>query len=93
MMATTSTMKRDLARFDAKIAAGRREGKWEARHGDDEMADAYAADADDVHAVRDAAAAGNLAEAGRLASDLDTILRDEIPAHLWNTLMRAINAR
>ena len=93
MRTTNHTMKRDLVRFDAKIAAWRREGEWEARHGDEEMAEAYAADVDDLQAVRDAAAAGDLAEAARLARDLDTSLRAEIPARLWNDLMRAINAR
>ena len=53
------------------------------------MAEAYATDADDLQTVRDAVAAGNLAEAGRIAYGLDTYVRDEIPKRLFDLIMKA----
>ncbi|MBL7134357.1 MAG: hypothetical protein ISS78_09700, partial [Phycisphaerae bacterium] len=67
----TKTIQRDLQRLDEEIARSRRMAAFHDGE-DDYLAEAYERDADDLQAVRDAVAAGNLAEAGRLAYDLDT---------------------
>ncbi len=85
------TVQRDLQRLDQAIARSRRMAAF--HEGDDDyLAEAYARDAEDLQAVRDAAAAGNLAEAGRIAYDLDTYVRDEIPRRLFNVIMKANGA-
>jgi len=56
---------------------------------DDYLAEAYERDAEDLQAIRDTAAGGDLAEAGRLAYHLDTYVRDEIPKRLYNAIMKA----
>ncbi len=85
---TSEAIKHDLERLDKEIALCRRMAGF--HDGDDEfLAEEYANDAQDLQAVRDAAASGNLAEAGRLAYDLDTYVRDEIPKRLFNTIMKA----
>lgn len=83
-----TAIKRDLERLDEEIALCRRMAAF--HDGDDDyLAEAYERDAEDLQAVRDAAARGDLAEAGRLAYGLDTYVRDEIPKRLFNTIMKA----
>ena len=85
---TSKTIQRDLERLDEEIARSRRMATF--HEGDDDyLAEAYERDADDLQAVRDAAARGDLAEAGRLAYHLDTYVRDEIPKRLYNAIMKA----
>ena len=74
--------------LDEEIARSRRMAAF--HEGDDDyLAEAYERDAEDLQAVRDAVARDNLAEAGRLAYDLDTYVRDEIPKRLFNAIMKA----
>ena len=84
----TKNIQRDLERLDDEIARSRRMARF---HEEDDiyLADGYKRDADDLQAVRDAASRGDLAEAGRLAYDLDTYVRDEIPKRLFNAIMKA----
>ena len=85
---TTNTIQRDLQKLDKAIARSRRMAAF--HDGDDDyLAEAYAQDAADLQAVHDAVARGELAEAGRLAYDLDTYVRDEIPPRLFNLIMKA----
>ena len=85
---TSKAIKRDLKRLDEEIARSRRMAAF--HEGDDDyLAEAYERDAKDLQAVRDAAARGDLAEAGRIACGLDTYVRDEIPKRLFNTIMKA----
>lgn len=87
-MISKTTIQRDLERLDEEIARSRRMAAF--HEGDDDyLAEAYERDAEDLQAVRDAAARGDLAEAGRLAYDLDTYVRDEIPKRLFNAIMKA----
>ena len=84
----TNAIHRDLQKLDEAIARSRRMAAF--HDGDDDyLAEAYEQDADDLQAVRDAVARGELAEAGRLAYGLDTYVRDEIPARLFNLIMKA----
>ena len=81
-------IQRDLKRLDDEIARSRRMAEFHAES-DIELVDAYTQDANDLQAIRDAASRGDLAEAGRLAYDLDTYVRDEIPKRLFNAIMKA----
>jgi len=81
-------IQRDLERLDEEIARSRRMAAF--HDGDDDyLAEAYERDAEDLQAVRDAAAQDDLAEAGRIAHGLDTYVRDEIPKRLFNAIMKA----
>jgi hypothetical protein len=85
---TSKTIQRDIERLDEEIARSRRMVTY--HEGDDDyLAEAYERDAEDLQAVRDAAARGDLAEAGRLAYHLDTYVRDEIPKRFYNAIMKA----
>ena len=85
---TSKAIQRDLERLDEEIARSRRMSAF--HEGDDDyLAEAYSTDAEDLQAGRDAIAAGDLAEAGRIAYGLDTYVRDEIPKRLFNTTMKA----
>ena len=85
---TSKTIQRDIERLDEEIARSRRMAAF--HEGDDDyLAEAYERDAEDLQTVRDAAARGDLAEAGRLAYHLDTYVRDEIPKRLYNAIMKA----
>ena len=87
-MTMPRSIQRDLEKLDQAIARSRRMAAF--HDGDDDyLAEAYEQDAADLQAVRDAVAGGELAEAGRLAYDLDTYVRDEIPARLFNAIMKA----
>jgi len=84
----SKTIQRDLERLDEEIARSCRMAAF--HDGDDDyLAEAYERDAEDLQAVRDAAADGDMAKAGRLAYDLDTYVRDEIPKRFFNTIMKA----
>ena len=85
---TSTTIQRDVERLDEEIARSRRMAVFHERD-DDYLAEAYERDAEDLQAVRDAAARGELAEAGRIAYGLDTYVRDEIPKRLFNTIVKA----
>ncbi len=81
-------IQRDLKRLDEEIALCQRMAAF--HEGDDiYLVEAYKRDANDLQTVRDAAARGDLAEAGRIAYDLDTYVRDEIPKRLFNAIMKA----
>ena len=85
---TGKALQRDLERLDEQTARSRRMAAF--HEGDDDyLAEAYERDAEDLQTVRDAAARGDLAEAGRLAYHLDTYVRDEIPKRLFNAIMKA----
>ena len=92
------TIRRDLKRLDEAIARSRDMARFHrsALHNtpgddgeDDYLAEAYERDADDLQTVRNAVARGQMAEAGRIAYDLDTYVRDEIPKRLFNAIMKA----
>jgi hypothetical protein len=73
-------------RMDTAIAEWRLYGERAAKAGDRELANQYAKDVADLTALRDAFAAGDFAEAGRLADAMDTIVRDQIPLHVYYTI-------
>ena len=73
-------------RMDTAIAEWRLYGDQAAKAGDRELAERYAKDVVELTALRDAFAAGDFAEAGRLADAMDTIVRDQIPLHVYHTI-------
>jgi hypothetical protein len=78
--------KRDLVRFAAKIAAWKRDGdKW-AAEGDREMAEVHEKDVGDLQAIYNAVRRGDYRDAARLARNLDTLVRDQIPNRLYNAI-------
>jgi len=78
--------KRDLERFAAKIAAWAKDGKQWAAQGDQEMAKVHQRDVRNLKAVYRAIQQGDYCKAAELAYRLDTIVRDQIPVRLYNTI-------
>ncbi|MGE4157623.1 MAG: hypothetical protein AB7F75_00835 [Planctomycetota bacterium] len=78
--------KRDLERFAKNIAAWARDGKRWAARGDREMAETHERDVLALKAVHAAVLRGDYREAAKLAYPLDTIVRDQIPARLYNAI-------
>ena len=89
-MKTKTPNRRTIAcytrRMDTAIAEWRIYGDRAAKEGDRELAKQYATDVADLQALRDAFAAGDFDEAGRLADAMDTIVRDQIPLRVYRTL-------
>ena len=84
---TRDRMKADLQRFAGRIAAWERQGMRMAEADDDkEMARQTRKDVRDMNAIYGAAKSGEFKKAAKLAYRLDTIVRDEIPARLYNTI-------
>ena len=88
MKKTHEHLKRDLERFQANIAKWQRACEREAGKGDMEMAGQYEQDAKDLTDIYNAIAEGNYGLAGELAYELDTIVRDQIPVRLYNTITK-----
>ena len=84
--ATKRTIKTDLKMLDLNIRHWRLLGSQDAKVGDREMAQQYEADAKDLEALRDAIARGDMNAARSLADAMDTIVRDQIPIRLYDTL-------
>jgi len=78
--------KRDLERFAEKIAAWARDGKRWAARGDREMVKTHERDVRDLQAIHAAVRRGDYRKAAELAYRLDTIVRDQIPVRLYNTI-------
>ena len=84
---TTGTIritKLDLRKLDQAIQKWRRRGERAAKDGDKELAKQYATDVEDLTYFRDAAAHGDHDTARHAAYDLDTLVRDQIPAAVWD---------
>ena len=88
---------RDLERLSANIARWKAHGERyaavagdpnfrDARDENRSMARTYARDARDLQAIHDAVAQSDYRKAERLARRLDTVVRDEIPARLYNAI-------
>ena len=85
---TERFLERDLERFDANIAALAREGKRWAADGDDEMDRQCKIDECNLRTIYDAIRARKFDRAARLIDRLDTIVRDRIPARLYNAICK-----
>jgi len=72
-----------LRRMDLAIRNWQLEGEKAARRGDADLAGTYARDAEDLQAIRDAYARGELDSARSMIDSLDTIVRDQIPMQLY----------
>jgi len=80
-MKPTPKMQAALEAFDKRIKA------WQPERGSDAATKKfYATDRKDMRAVLSACRKGDWIRAGDLAGHLDTILRDEIPQLLWDTM-------
>ena len=87
-MTKTGHEKRDLEQFTRKITAWAEEGKRWASRGDREMAERHELDVLALNEVHAAVRGGDYPKAARLAHGLDTIVRDQIPARLYNAINR-----
>ena len=79
---------RDLERLAGNIARWERQGRRWADEGDAEMARTHAKDAKYLRALADAVKAGNYRRAATIARRVDTVVRDLIPARLYNAINR-----
>lgn len=79
----TRTKKNRLASLDLSIRS------WAAKAEtapDAGLADLYRRDAEDLQAIRDAYERGDLDSARSMIDSLDTLVRDQIPVHLYHEL-------
>ena len=86
---TTGTIritKLDLRQLDQAIRDQRKNGERAARGGDKELADQYATDVEDLTYFRNAVARGDYDTARHAAYNMDTCVRDLIPAEMYNRL-------
>jgi hypothetical protein len=85
---TMTTTQTSLKQLEDEIARSRRMADF--YDGDDDhLAETYERDAEQLGQVRDAIAAGDLAEAGRFAHHLETYVREQIPNDLWTAIIDA----
>ena len=80
-MKPTPKMQAALEAFDKRIKA------WQPEKGDNaSMRKMFTEDRKDMRAVLSACRKGDWGRASYLAGHLDTIVRDEIPDYLWETM-------
>jgi hypothetical protein len=79
---------RDLKRLAENIARWERQGQKWAAEDDAEMAKVHAKDVENLRTIAEAVKTGNYRRAADIAYRLDTIVRDQIPARLYNAINR-----
>ena len=79
------TLIRDLSKLEKEIDRNHRYADCES---DRDMKKQYLKDANDLDAIADAIRAGDNKKASRLIYNLDTLVRDQIPARLYNEIMK-----
>ncbi len=78
--------RRDLERFEKKIAAWKKQAMREDARGNEEDAKVYWEDVKGLNEVYDAVLAGDYERAGSVANELATLVRDQIPVRLYNAI-------
>ncbi len=84
---TNRIARRDLEQFRQSIESWERQGKEAGRDGDSELAAAYAEDVADLRAILRLIETGALHEAAKAINCLDTLVRDQIPIHLYDAIV------
>ena len=79
--------RRELEQFRQSIESWERQGQEAARDGDVELAAGYAEDVADLRAIHRLIEAGALHEAAEAIDCLDTLVRDQIPIHLYDAVV------
>ena len=80
------TLCRDLSKIEKAIHKNIKYAECEK---DKEMKKQYYRDAHDLNEIADAIRGGDHKQASRLIYDLDTLVRDQIPARLYNYVMKS----
>ena len=87
-MTNKAHIKRDLQRLDEEVSRCHRMAKFHRDGEDRSLAETYDRDAADLQALRDAVADGDFQYAERIANKVDTLVRDQIPVRLYNTICK-----
>ena len=80
------TLIRDLSKLEKEIDRNHRYADCES---DRDMKKQYLKDAADLDKIANAIRGGDNKQAARLIYDLDTLVRDQIPARLYNYVMKS----
>ena len=84
---TNRIARRDLEQYRQSIESWERQGQEAGRDGDVELAAGYAEDVADLRAILRLIEAGALHEAAEAIDCLDTLVRDQIPIRLYESVV------
>ena len=84
---TRQIRRRELDQFQQSIESWARQGQEAGRDGDVELAAAYAEDVADLCAILRLIETGALDEAAEAIDCLNTLVRDQIPIHLYDAVV------
>ncbi len=84
---TRQIRRRELEQFRQSIESWERQGKEAGRDGDAELAAGYAEDVADLRAILRLIETGALHEAAEAIDRLDTLVRDQIPIRLYESVV------
>ena len=84
---TSQIRRRELEQFRQSIESWERQGHEAGRDGDTELAAGYAEDVADLRAILRLIETGALHEAAEAIDCLDTLVRDQIPIHLYDAVV------
>ena len=84
---TRQIRRRELEQFRQSIESWERQGQEAGRDGDGELAAGYAEDVADLRAILRLIETGDLHEAAAAIDCLDTLVRDQIPTHLYESVV------
>jgi hypothetical protein len=82
-------MKKDVQKLKTSIAKWQRAGDRWAAQGDNGMANQHAEDVSNLTDILNAILDGNIKRAWNIVYELDTLVRDLLPARLYNFLAKA----
>ncbi len=84
---TSQIRRRDLKQFRQSIESWERQGQEAGRDGDAELAAGYAEDVADLRVILRLIETGALHEAAEAIDCLDTLIRDQIPTRLYESVV------
>ncbi len=84
---TRQIRRSELDQFQQSIESWDRHGREAGRDGDAELAAAYAEDVAELRAILRLIGRGALHEAAEAIDCLDTLVRDQIPIHLYDAIL------
>ena len=84
---TRQIRRSELEQFRQSIESWERHGREAGQDGDVELATAYAEDAADLRSILRLVEAGALDEAAEAIDCPDTLVRDQIPIHLYESVV------
>ncbi len=84
---TRQIRSRDLEQFRQSVESWERQGQEAGRDGDVELAAEYAEDVADLRAILRLIETGALHEAAEAIDCLNTLVRDQLPQHLYDAVV------